>query len=74
MASAPEGPYIPAVLVEVRLPRRLRLRAARRVRVHCLRRDDLEPAQRVARCKLTRAVALRTAMLTRRITPAFALG
>ena len=49
MASAPEGPYIPAVLVEVRLPRRLRPRAARRVRVHRLRRDDLEPAQRVAR-------------------------
>ena len=49
MAGASEGPHIPAVLVEVRLPRRLRLRATRRVRVHRLRRDDLEPAQRVAR-------------------------
>ena len=41
MAGASEGPHIPAVLVKVRLPRRLRLRATRRVRVHRLRRDLL---------------------------------
>ena len=57
------------MLVEVRLLRRHRPRAARGVRVHRLRRDDLEPTKGMAR-----RLALRTAMLTRRITPAFAHG
>ena len=68
MASAPEGPHIPAVLVEVRLPRRLRL--ARRAVCVCIACGVMISSPR----SVWRAVALRTAMLTRRITPAFAPG
>ena len=46
------GPRVEAVLVEVRLPRSHRPRAARRVRVHRLRHDDLEPPEHVARRRL----------------------
>ena len=41
-----------AELVEVRLARCLRPRPTRRVRVHRLRYDDLEPTEHVARVRL----------------------
>ena len=48
----PEATHVRAVLVEVRLPRGLRPRPARDMRVHRLWHDDLEPAQHVARVRL----------------------
>ena len=48
----PEATHVRAVLIEVRLPRGLRPRPARDMRVHRLWHDDLEPAQHVARVRL----------------------
>ena len=52
MSVASEAAHVRAVLVEVRLARRRRPRAALGVRVHRLRHDHLEPVQRVTRRRL----------------------
>ena len=56
VSAAPEAAHFRAVLVEVRLARRRRPRAALGVRVHRLRHDHLEPVQRVTRRRLEDSV------------------